>query len=137
MSSEIMDAVTGFQLSAADAVLRGFRRNRLRGELYPAITASSDAMVEGVVYDNVPEEAWERLDQFEGDIYSRRVVTVEMEDGSFRPAQTYVLRPEFEGRLSEESWSLREFLRSGKARFESHYRGFAALSSATPTQREE
>jgi hypothetical protein len=88
-------------------------------------------MVEGVVYSNLADEAWERLDQFEGEMYYRSVVTVELECGTFRQAQTYILRPQFEDRLSTESWTLQEFLRSGKAKFESHYRGFAALNRGT------
>lgn len=131
MSDDIMCAVTGSRVSATGGILRGFRRNRLFGELYPAITPSPDGMVEGVVYSNVADEVWERLDQFEGEMYCRRVVTVELVDGTFRHAQTYILRPQFEDRLSTESWTLQEFLRSGKAQFESHYRGFAALNKGT------
>jgi len=85
-------------------------------------------MVEGILYSGLTEDAWKRLDLFEGEIYCRCAVAVQMEDGTVREAETYVLRPQFEYRLTSEPWTLDEFLRSGKAQFESQYRGFTAVA---------
>ncbi len=127
MSEDIMGMVTGRRFPATPGILRGFRRNRLRGEEYPGIIPSPGDEVAGVVYRDLTEDDWKRLDLFEGEMYARSTVTVELQDGANRQAQTYVLKPEFENRLSSEPWTFDEFLRSGKARFESQYRGFSAL----------
>ena len=128
MSGEIMLAVTGSRFPAAPGVLWGFRRNRIRGEVYPGIIPSLEERVDGILYRNLTEDDWKRLDLFEGEMYVRSGVTVQLEDGTVGQAQTYVLKPQFENRLSSEPWSLEEFLQSGRARFESQYPGFAALS---------
>jgi gamma-glutamylcyclotransferase (GGCT)/AIG2-like uncharacterized protein YtfP len=128
MSEDVLHAATGGRFPAAPGVLRGFRRNRIRGEVYPGIIPSPEERVDGIVYSNLTEDDWKHLDLFEGEMYIRSAVTVQLGDGAGRQAQTYVLKPQFENRLSSEPWSLDEFLQSGKARFESQYRGFAALS---------
>jgi gamma-glutamylcyclotransferase (GGCT)/AIG2-like uncharacterized protein YtfP len=122
-----MQKVSGQRCEATPGVLRGYRRNRIRGEVYPGIIASPGGMVEGILYSGLAEDGWKRLDLFEGEMYRRCAVAVQLEDGTVREAETYVLRPQFEYRLTSEPWSLDEFLRSGKAQFESQYRGFAAV----------
>lgn len=127
MSRDITQAASGQRCEATPGVLRGNRRNCICGEVYPGIVASPEGMVEGTLYSGLAEDAWKRLDLFEGEIYSRRAVVVQIEDGTVREAETYVVRPQFEYRLTSEPWTLDEFLRSGKAQFESQYRGFAAV----------
>jgi gamma-glutamylcyclotransferase (GGCT)/AIG2-like uncharacterized protein YtfP len=108
--------------------LRDYERGKIQGEVYPGIVARPSKVVEGVLYSDVPEAAWERLDMFEGEMYQRRVIEVDLEDGTVREAQAYVIRPEFEHRVSASPWSLEEFLQSGKERFQGHYLGFEALN---------
>lgn len=128
MSGDIMQRVSGQRCEPTPGVLRGYRRNRIRGEVYPGIIASPAGMVEGILYSGLTEDAWKRLDLFEGEMYRRCAVAVQLEDGTVREAETYVLRPRFEYRLTSEPWALDEFLRSGKTQFEAQYRGFAAVS---------
>jgi gamma-glutamylcyclotransferase (GGCT)/AIG2-like uncharacterized protein YtfP len=127
MSRDIMQTVSGQRCEATSGILRGYRRNRIRGKVYPGIIASPGAMVEGILYSGLAKDAWKRLDFFEGKMYYRWSVAVQNEDGTVREAETYVLRPQFEYRLTPEPWDLDEFLRWGKAQFESQYRGFAAV----------
>lgn len=127
MCEEIMLAVTGCRLTGVRCLLRGYERGRIQEEVYPGMVARPGKVVDGVVYSDVPEAAWERLDTFEGEMYRRRVIQVELEDGTAREAQAYVLRPEFAHRLSASPWSLEAFLRFGKARFQRQYLGFEAL----------
>ena len=127
MCEEIMLAVSGRRLTGIHCLLRDYERATIQGEVYPGIVARPGKVVEGVLYSDVPEAAWERLDIFEGEMYQRSVIRVELEDGTLREAQAYVLKPEFEHRLSASPWSLEEFLRSGKERFEAQYLGFEAL----------
>jgi gamma-glutamylcyclotransferase (GGCT)/AIG2-like uncharacterized protein YtfP len=124
---DIMFEVSGCRLTGVRGFLRDYGRGTIRGEVYPGIVAKPGKVVEGVLYSDVPEAAWERLDTFEGEMYQRRAIRVELEDGAVREAQAYVLRPEFEHTLSASPWSPEEFLRSGKARFEAQYLGFETL----------
>jgi gamma-glutamylcyclotransferase (GGCT)/AIG2-like uncharacterized protein YtfP len=124
---DIMFAVSGRRSMGVRCLLRDYERGKIQGEVYPGIVARPGKIVEGVLYSDVPEAAWERLDLFEGEMYQRRVIQVELEDGTVRKAQAYVLRPEFEPNLCAGPWSLDEFLRSGKERFQRQYLGFKAL----------
>ncbi len=127
MCEEIMLAVTGRRLTGIRCLLRDYERGKIQGEVYPGIVARPGQVVEGLLYSDMPEAAWEGLDIFEGEMYRRRVIEVDLEDGTVREAQAYVLRPEFEHRLSASPWSLEEFLRSGKEGFQRQYLGFETL----------
>jgi len=83
--------------------------------------------VEGVVYLNVPNSEWDRLDQFEGEMYARQIVQVELNDGASLRAETYVVKPNFLDHLSLSDWDFSDFLRNGKASFERHYKGYQSF----------
>jgi gamma-glutamylcyclotransferase (GGCT)/AIG2-like uncharacterized protein YtfP len=124
---DIMVAVSGRRVTGVRCWLRDYARGKIQGEVYPGIVARPGKVVEGVLYSDLPEAAWKRLDLFEGERYQRKAIQVELEDGDVREAQVYVLRPEFAHALSASPWSLEEFLRSGKEEFRRRYLGFEAL----------
>ena len=127
MVEEIMLAVTGDRYEFEPALLRDYRRAAIRNEFYPGIVPHGGERVAGTLYFDLTPRAWERLDLFEGEMYRRQIVEVAFADGRMGKGQTYVVRPEFEFRLSRRKWHLEEFLRSGKQQFEMHYRGFEWL----------
>jgi gamma-glutamylcyclotransferase (GGCT)/AIG2-like uncharacterized protein YtfP len=129
MCADIMHQVAGCLPPHVPATLARYRRCRVRGEEYPAIGGPQDATVQGVVYLDVPEEAWQRLDRFEGEMYDRRTVLVDCADGKRLAAATYVIRPEFAHLLLPADWSYEEFLRTGRKRFETDYGEFGALAN--------
>lgn len=49
----------------------------------------------------MPASAWDRLDRFEGEMYARRTVSIEMGCGGRLTAETYIVRPEYVDRLEE------------------------------------
>lgn len=124
MDAEIMHRVSGLHLEGTPATLRGFRRRRIYGEVYPGIVPAPHDWVDGLLYRGICAPSWERLDRFEGDLYERWDIEVELERGRTRKAQTYVVRPEFSSRLSDSPWSLDRFLGCDRAAFEEEYRGF-------------
>ena len=124
---DIMAEVSGAHLSSASATLRGYRRRRVKGEVYPALVSDAESRVDGVVYWNVPPSAWARLDRFEGERYSREVVCVELDNGAVVSAATYVARPEFMDYLDEAEWDSSEFLRKDKGTFCKSFIGYRAL----------
>lgn len=119
-----MAEASGTRLSAVPATLPGYRRLRVRGEHYPAVVPDADTQVEGVVYLNVPEAAWARLDQFEGEMYSREIVQIRLADSTTIPAETYVFQASFTDCLDDTAWDFTNFLREGKESFRRSYLGY-------------
>ena len=127
MCEDIMEEVSGCRLSCMPGVLRGYSRRSVRGEHFPALVLDQEGRVEGVVYRNLTSSAWERLDRFEGDMYIRRVVQIELNNGTALPAATYVWKPQFLDDLEDSDWSFANFLRNGKEHFQRDYRGYQQL----------
>lgn len=127
MCEDIMVAVSGLRLSHVPGTLKGYRRRSVTGEHYPAIVSDKEEAVEGVVYRDVPDSAWDRLDRFEGEMYRRESVAIELNDGRTLHAQTYVVQPAFVHRLGQSDWDFDDFIASGKVSFQRHYKGYRAL----------
>jgi gamma-glutamylcyclotransferase (GGCT)/AIG2-like uncharacterized protein YtfP len=131
MCADIMRTVSGCPgLAGSSSLLHDHCRLYVRGEHYPGLVPRPGASVEGIIYHAVPDEAWARLDRFEGDLYVRASVDVELPDATIRRVQTYLVRPGLTACLEERVWELEDFLRHGKADFESAYAGYAALMDA-------
>jgi gamma-glutamylcyclotransferase (GGCT)/AIG2-like uncharacterized protein YtfP len=127
MCNSIMREVSGCRLSAVPGTLKGYSRRCVRGEHYPAILPHRQGRVAGVLYREVPDAAWERLDRFEGELYVRRRVAVALGDGAVLLAATYVVAPEFLYRLDQADWDFAEFLQNGKTVFQRDYKGYLSL----------
>jgi gamma-glutamylcyclotransferase (GGCT)/AIG2-like uncharacterized protein YtfP len=127
MCADIMTAVEGCTCASMPASLRGFRRRPVRGETYPGIMPEQGAAVPGVVYFDLPDGAWARLDAFEGEMYQRTRVTVALDDGRELRAHAYVFRPAYATRLGTGDWDFETFLAQGKAQFMNRYLGFDRL----------
>lgn len=128
MCIDIMAEVAGCIPAFLKATLRGYARLKVKGELYPAIVPAQGEIVPGILYRDLPRRAWARLDAFEGNMYERRRVQVETEEGEFLEAQTYVLNPMFADRLGDSPWDLETFLIREKSLFEETYGGYRCLS---------
>ncbi len=126
MCSDIMSKVAGCQSDSLTATLKDFQRSAIHGEKYPGIFRQANGSVEGVLYLHLPEEAMLRLDQFEGEQYSREEVPVITQQGSCR-AMTYIIKPQYRHLLTGEPWSFEDFLATGKAEFLNHYQGFQKI----------
>ena len=127
MCGDIMREVAGCLPASLPGVLQGYRRRTVRGEHYPGLVPGGASRVDGVLYRAVPGFAWARLDDFEGDMYLRHSVRIELPDGATLSAETYLVRPQFLARLGHDEWSYAEFLRSGKEQFCDRYRGYARV----------
>lgn len=127
MCDDIMLEVSGCGASCVNGILKGYCRRSVKGEYYPAIVPDVDGNVDGVVYLNVPDSAWERLDSFEGEMYSRELVRIAVNNEEIINAATYVLKPKFKDRLDQSEWSFSDFLRKGKTNFQKSYKGYQSL----------
>ena len=122
-----MGHVVGCDLAHSQGELHNYRRHKILGEPYPGLYECEGERVEGVVYHNIPDNGWERLDRFEGEMYQRRLVTVRLLNGSTTAAAAYIVKHQFKHRLDSEEWDYNEFLQKGKAQFVAHYRGYDTL----------
>jgi len=127
MCDDIMLEVSGCRLSHVPGTLKDYSRRSVIGEHYPAIVPDEKGLVEGVIYWNVPNSAWDRLDRFEGEMYARQTVQIELNDGETVHAETYVVQLAFLDRLNQSDWDVADFLVSGKASFQKHYKGYRSL----------
>jgi hypothetical protein len=127
MCPDIMEEVSGYQFTNIHGILKGYCRLKIKGEIYPAIVPDKGDSVEGVVYKNIPRIAWSRLDRFEGKLYKRKAVMINLDNGSCLKSETYVLRPEFLSILEHTEWNFNDFLKNEKDNFICNYRGFSLL----------
>lgn len=112
---------------SVDGVADGYRSRRVCRADYPAMIEQPGEAVAGLVYLDVSKEAVRRLDAFEGPQYLRRAVAVACADGQTRRCQAYLLAPSRLGELSDEPWTLEDFVGSDACRrFTQNYTGFDA-----------
>jgi gamma-glutamylcyclotransferase (GGCT)/AIG2-like uncharacterized protein YtfP len=124
MIPSVMDAVAARKFRFVDAVLRGYARFTVKGESYPGIVPVPDAVTEGIVYLDVDELSFKRLDAFEGDLYQRTSISVETEKGEMFNAETYTIKREYRDCLSTKKWNVKEFSRKNLETFLKTYSGF-------------
>ena len=103
---EVFEAVTRQSRKGVPAVLRDFRRTKLKGFGFPALRPALGIETSGVLYPALDEDAWRRLDAFEDDFYQRRAVTIHLSDTSLCLAYVYVLADGFLHLSLDEPWSL-------------------------------
>lgn len=106
----VIALIVGRELVGHPARLAGYVRQRVIGRVYPAIVAASASEVDGIVYSGLEAVEVERLDIYEGDLYERRELSVQVGERVLG-AQCYVLRPEHGHQLSDEPWDLAAFER--------------------------
>lgn len=104
MDLEVWDRVAQERCQSRHAVLRDYEARQLRGEVFPGLVECPGGSAPGLVYRNVSAAALERLDEYEGDIYTRIEVSVDLEDGSPLPAQVYLIQPHCGDLILDEVW---------------------------------
>ena len=129
MCEDIMLTVTGHRFSRISGFLIDYRRRKIKNEVYPGLIPEAGGAVEGIVYRDLTDADWTALDTFEGEMYERRIVRVNLTDSTSIDAYTYVIRPEFENRLDSNDWDFEKFLEFGKKTFQKRYVGFKALKN--------
>ena len=127
MCEDIMYEVSGCHLSHEPGTIIGYSRRSVIGENYPAIMPDKEATVDGLIYRNVPSSAWDRLDRFEGEMYGRHHVVVELNNRNTSRAETYVIHPMYLDRLDRSDWDFDDFIKNGKASFQTYYKGYHSL----------
>jgi len=90
------------------AQLPGYRRVTVRGQPCPALIKSPKCVTSGQIIFNVKQSDMKLLDQFEGDHYVRKPVTV-ISFGKPRKAQVYLFKRKYIYMLSNQEWDSHKF----------------------------
>jgi gamma-glutamylcyclotransferase (GGCT)/AIG2-like uncharacterized protein YtfP len=127
MCPEIMTEVSGRHYAGHPATLDGHVRRPVIGEAYPGLTSCREGRVRGILYRDVTEDAWQRLDRFEGEMYERRTVEVTLHEKRVIAASTYLVKAAFLHRLGKDEWDYERFLRCGIEDFRRQYSGYREI----------
>ena len=127
MIPSVMAAVTGKRFQVMKACLNGYARFKVKGESYPGIVYQPGAATDGVVHCDVDDLSLKLLDDFEGEMYKRIPVPVEVDQSGVLIAETYIFAPEHLQLLSSEPWDFEEFKKEHLQEFLKSYKGFSLL----------
>jgi gamma-glutamylcyclotransferase (GGCT)/AIG2-like uncharacterized protein YtfP len=127
MIPSVMAAVTGKHFRVLKACLKDYARFKVEGECYPGIVYKMGATTDGVVHCDVDDRSVKLLDDFEGELYKRISVWVEVDRNGTMSAATYVFAHEHLQLLSSEAWDFEEFKKEHLQEFLQSYKGFSAL----------
>lgn len=125
----IWQAVVGRTFPTVAARLDGYSIFRVQDAVYPGVLESpGTTTVRGLVHLGVDAGSVATLDRFEDDFYTRTAVRVRCRDGRELDAQAYVILPEQRATLTDEPWSMEQFVALGHVEtFLARYGGFGRL----------
>lgn len=105
MFDPVWSGVVAGDYDRREAVLPGYDRKAVRGEVYPVIVPSCrHSLVRGIVYLDVSAADLVRIDQFEGEYYFRKSEEVATPDRAIAAAEVYVLKEEYYAIISHRQW---------------------------------
>lgn len=81
----------------------GYRRLGVSGHDFPGLIPGGNDTVEGLVYDGLTMEEWERLTEYEGDFYILQETTVTC-GSTAEAALVYLVRPGEQILLTDKPW---------------------------------
>ena len=114
MFDPVWSRVVAGNYDRCEAVLYGYERKGVRGEVYPVLVPSSMySQVQGIVYFDVSASDLSRLDRFEGEYYLRKTEQVVTENKKSIPAEVYVLKEEYYSIISHNEWDAADFSTTG------------------------
>ena len=114
MFDPVWTGVVDCSYDRCEAILHGYDRKEIRGEIYPAIVPSSEhSQVRGMLYLDVSAEDLAKLDRFEGDYYFRKSEPVATRDTAIIFAEVYVLKEEYYPIISHRNWDPVHFRTTG------------------------
>lgn len=130
MIPEVWLAVVGREFETAEGILPNYQIFRVRGAVFPGITAAlAGESVRGVMYLEVDSASIARLDRFEDDFYERRSLNIDCDDGERRTADAYVVPPANRHVLTNEPWQRDAFIESGGLdQFIARFAGFGRVA---------
>ena len=111
LNAEILECLLGYLPERSTAKVNGFQRLAVRDDVFPAVRPSSEFSVEGLLLTDLSGQDVRRLDEFEGEFYSRADAIAETNLGA-SACQLYVLKEAYYHWLDVVDWSNEEFRRN-------------------------
>ena len=124
MFDTVRDLLIDDRYRKLEGYVSGYKRLRVRDEVYPGLVASMGSRVDGVVLLGINPSDVRLLDRFEGAYYRRQGVTVVCGHRHRVCAQAYVFRDEYRSLLTENEWDVDQFCNKDLQTFMSRYQGF-------------
>ena len=106
---EISEVVIGRMPPSRAATLPGYASFLMRGECFPGLVADAASETSGLVFDDIRPGEWQRLDEYEGEMYALVPVPVVLGSGALADARVYVLRSEHLDQLTDMPWDFKRF----------------------------
>lgn len=105
MVPQMVRRLLGRGITSVSGTLEDYACYAVKHQIYPAIVAVNGSNVSGLVYQDLMENDLEKLDQYEGDMYDRTEVRVQLSDGNYILCQTYVCKVEYYSYLDNKLWT--------------------------------
>ncbi len=105
---ELLEHLLGRIPPHVPARLEGFARYTVRGADYPGILEENGAVTDGQILYGIQSREWERLDQYEDDLYERRIIRLTLEDETSITAYAYIIPDRNRDALSKQPWQKRQ-----------------------------
>ena len=125
MFETVWNLVAQGEYEKSDATLANYIRRAVINQEYPAVLPQIDpAGVDGILYFNVTDNDVLRLDEFEGQFYTRKQEQVMVKNNTLLSAEVYVIKDHYRHIVSENEWDPVHFETTGINRFIQNYAGF-------------
>jgi gamma-glutamylcyclotransferase (GGCT)/AIG2-like uncharacterized protein YtfP len=109
MFPDIIQTLAQRPVRGEQATLSGYASFTVKDECYSALIPFPDMKTSGQLYRGLDEATLKLVDEFQGDLYVRTEVTVEIGTENWVDAVTYLLAPESCGELSSLEWDELDF----------------------------
>ena len=114
MFDRVWSKVVGGTYEKVTARLYGYKRRKIRGEIYPTVLpGTSRDHVDGIIYLDVSKNDVKTLDTFEGEYYQKVMAECSLTDGGSISAWVYVLKERYRNLVEDEPWDPGWFLEDG------------------------
>ena len=110
MAPPLFTRISGVPASMEAATLLDYQRFQMKSRSYPGIVSCVGAEVQGCLYHGVGTGPLARLDQYEGDWYKRKLVTVRGAENKMVKAWCYVVQNFHAHKVGADDWCLDAFV---------------------------
>jgi gamma-glutamylcyclotransferase (GGCT)/AIG2-like uncharacterized protein YtfP len=111
MFNEVFKHVTKAIVEGESALLEDYQRYYVKNAEYPGIIPEQGSSIKGVLFRDLSDQVWERLDIFEGDEYERVLLDVKTAcdyNIKIEPAWVYLYNRSMKSRLSNKIWNVKD-----------------------------
>ena len=105
LSKGIWKSIVSGDYASDSAILNGYARKKVKRKNYPGLVERDGSKVEGMLYYDISEEDFRKLDAYEGEEYARTKVSVQLSSGKSIESFTYLFKKEYFGKLTKSEWA--------------------------------